>query len=513
MSPGATASQASSQGHRPPRRWPRRLLLGANIIALVALLGAGGAYAYVHYRVGQIRRVVVQGTAPSVAPGNPENFLLVGSDSRAGESSQAAQQFGSATMVAGQRSDVIILVHLDPRTGQAAMLSIPRDTLVPIAGTSTSNKINIAFDTGPSQLIQTINQDFGIPIQHYAEVNFSGLQGLVDTVGGVCMHFPYAVRDGSPTGYGNESGLQEPAGNDQLNGTQALSLVRSRYYQYLQDGYWHVEGTGDLGRIQRQHEFLRVLASKAITAGIHNPITANALIGQAVHDVTVDSGLSTSDILRLVTEFRSLHPSQIPSWTLPTTAVSNYQSYGDVLLPTTSEDTQVINAWQDYGAPAPTPPPARSTATSGPPATVPVASVTVQVLNGSGVSGQAGQAAQDLRSVGFSVAGASDATSFDHPTSVVTFGPGQQAAARTVAELVQGGASVSEDPGLSGSTVVLTTGSSFAGISSAPGSSASSASPTSTPTSAGTAGAGAGAGTMLPGQSPPPPWDPTACPS
>ncbi|HET6793961.1 MAG TPA: LCP family protein, partial [Acidimicrobiales bacterium] len=337
------------------RRWPRRLLIG--LIVLVVLAGAalGGGYWYIHYRLDQIKRQDVGGTQ-SADVGGPENILVAGSDSRAGESAGAASHFGTASQVAGQRSDVIILVHLDPRTASAAMLSIPRDLLVHIAGANTRNKINVAFDSGPTQLIETISQEFGITINHYASVNFSGLQQLTDAVGGVCMNFPYPVRDGSPTGRGNESGLKITSSGPQLlDGAMALSLVRSRYYQYYKDGYWHAEGTGDIGRIARQHEYLRALATKAIHDAKGNPFKANSLVNKTVNDLTVDSGLSSGDILHLALELRSLKPATIPSWTLPYKAELNYGSFGDVLLPEPDQDQQVISAWQSYGAPAPKP--------------------------------------------------------------------------------------------------------------------------------------------------------------
>lgn len=493
----------SGPSHRRRRGkggWLRRSLIGANIFLLVCLVGAAAGYGYVRYRLGQVRKVDVKGTTAAVA-GQPETFLLVGSDSRAGLN---AQEFGSTSQVAGQRSDTIILVHLDPASGSASMLSIPRDTYVPIYGTSNTDRINSAFDAGPSQLIQTIHQDFGIQVNHYVSVNFSGLSGLVDTVGGVCMNFPYAVRDGGPNG-GNESGLNEPAGNDHLNGTQALSLVRSRYYQYLKDGYYHDEGTGDLGRIIRQHEFLRVLAAKAISSGIHNPITANALVSQAVQDVTVDSGLSSSDMLALISEFHSLSPSAVQSWTLPTNPYVT-QAGADVLMPDQTQVPQVISAWESAAAP---PAPSSTPAPSSPGttmATLDPSSVSVKVLNGSGAPSQAAQAAKDLGTVGFTVVSTGDAASFSHTTSVVSYGAGHQAAAQTVASRVEGGAVTHEDPSLSGSAVVLTTGSTYTGISTSAGATTASSGSTTT-TAAPAANPTAGANT----QSKLPPWDPTPC--
>ena len=137
-----------------------------------------------------------------------------------------------------------------------------------------------------------------------------------------------------------------------LQGADALALVRSRYYQYLQNGSWRAEGTGDIGRIQRQHEFMRALASKAIHAARGNPLTAKAVLNKAVRTVTIDSGFSTAEIMRLAIRLRSFRPGAMPSWTLPYRAVNNYGSYGDVLIPERAQDAQIIATWASYGAPA-----------------------------------------------------------------------------------------------------------------------------------------------------------------
>src|SRR4029453_14797333 len=87
----------------------------------------------------------------------------------------------------------------------AAVLSIPRDLYVPVAGTGGAAKINSAFNRGPGQLVQTIQQGFGISIHHYLLVNFDGFREVVDALGGVVMHFPRPGRDS--TNGRNESGL------------------------------------------------------------------------------------------------------------------------------------------------------------------------------------------------------------------------------------------------------------------------------------------------------------------
>src|SRR5439155_9594340 len=106
------------------------------------------------------------------------NFLLLGSDSRAGLGTLAEQT------VTGQRADTIIVAHVDTEHRHTVVLSIPRDLLVPIPGHGM-NKINTAFNYGPDVMVQTVEQLTGLQINHYAEINFTGFQELVDALGGV----------------------------------------------------------------------------------------------------------------------------------------------------------------------------------------------------------------------------------------------------------------------------------------------------------------------------------------
>ncbi|MBV8160849.1 MAG: LCP family protein [Acidimicrobiia bacterium] len=362
--PTRVLPQAAATVLPPRRRWPRRLLVAAAILLVLVVVAVAVGYVYVRNKLDQIPRVAVTGLQP-VGTGDPQTILVAGSDSRANESAAAAQHFGSATDVSGQRSDTIVLVHLDPRTSSAAMLSIPRDTFVPIAGTSSSDRINAAFDTSPSDLVATITQDFGITINHYVQEDFSGLQGLTDAVGGVCMNFPYPARDSTPTGRGSETGLAiTTSGPHVLNGAEALAFVRSRYYQYYANGAWRAEGTGDIGRIERQHEFIRALASEAVHAA-HNPFTGTRVLNRAVKTITVDTAFTSSNMISLGIKLRSFHPAGVPSFTLPYRAVNGYRGFGDVLLPVQSQDAQVIAAWQQFGAPTSAAPPPTSPTGNG----------------------------------------------------------------------------------------------------------------------------------------------------
>jgi LCP family protein required for cell wall assembly len=128
-------------------------------------------------------------------------------------------------------------------------MSIPRDTYVHIPGNvpyvSGMNRINAAFNSGPNLLVQTIQDDFGIPINHYVEVNFEGFSNVVNALGGIYLKFKYPVKD-------KNSGLKIlTTGCQLLNGTQALALVRSRDEFYEPSpGVWDYDGMGDWSRMR-----------------------------------------------------------------------------------------------------------------------------------------------------------------------------------------------------------------------------------------------------------------------
>jgi LCP family protein required for cell wall assembly len=278
----------------------------------VALLGVGLTFAYVRYRLGQIKRVACADcTAPS---GGPMNVLVVGSDSRARVSTAEAQAFCQKSDCSDQagpsHSDSIILLHVDPAQGKAAVLSIPRDLNVAIAGTTTRNRVNTAYARGVGTLIQTIRADFGIDVNHFVIVDFVGFQDLVNGMGGLDVYFPTPARD-------KVSGLHvDKAGCAHLDGTNALGYVRSRHYEFLSGGRWRADPYSDLSRIQRQQDFLRRLMHTAL--GVRNPLEANSLIGSAVHTVQIDDRLSTGNIITLTRRFRSLSPDTVDMLTLPT---------------------------------------------------------------------------------------------------------------------------------------------------------------------------------------------------
>jgi LCP family protein required for cell wall assembly len=338
---GLAALGAEIDGRqRPPRRRGRtrasrrvrrrRILVGLMAVVLLIVGIFGGGYLYLRYRFDQIKKISV-GTETAYH-GGPINLLVIGSDSRANLSTGQQAQAGSATgsgAVTGQRSDVDMIWHVDPATHQITILSIPRDTLVSMgSGLSdqfgTYNRINSAFNSGPAQLVKVIQDNFGIPINDTVQVDFNGFEGAVNALGGVKMNFPYPARDAF-------SGLSSPLpGCRLLSGAEALSVARSRHFQYYENGYWHSDPTGDYGRIQRQDAFLKALVSSAKSKV--NPLTINAFLGSIPHGVSLDTSLSLSTLVSLGLSFHSFNPNALGSVTLPTMSDGYVSPWGDVLF-------------------------------------------------------------------------------------------------------------------------------------------------------------------------------------
>jgi polyisoprenyl-teichoic acid--peptidoglycan teichoic acid transferase len=454
------ALHRAAPSHRRQRRQRRRRVLMVTLVVAVGLAGvvAAGGYGYAHWRFGQIASVDVPGLAAPSPPGKPMVLLVVGSDSRA-ELDQPgdAAKFGTTQDADGVRSDVIMLVRADPAAHTVKILSIPRDLLVPIAGTGGRGKINAAFAGGPAQLIRTIQQQLHIPINHYLLVNFDGFRAIIGTLGGIRLDFPYPAHDAL-------SGLQiTRAGCQRLDGDQALAVARARHYRYLKDGRWHADPLSDLGRIQRQQVFLRVVLQTAIAKGLTNPVRANQFIGQVVHDLTKDRGLSEADVLGLARQFHSFDPNQLGGQTLPVVIANNYQGFGDVLLVKQPDADRAIASF--LGRPPPTPATTRT----------PAPQVTVQVQNATGIAGLAARTTSSLRQRGVNATNAGNAPPASR--SQIHYRPGQQPAAQTLAGMLAGGAVLVADASLPTGTMLVVLSAQFHGLRPAPAPTTTSAQP------------------------------------
>ena len=367
----------------------RRLLIFLTAFTAFCTFLVGIGYVYVQRKLDQIERVKLPALADDSA-GGVMNVLLVGSDSRANLNAQDAARFGQ-NQVGGQRSDTIMLLHVDPNAQKAAIVSVPRDLYVPIANTNISDRVNAAFALGgPDQLVATIQKTLGITIHHYVQVDFAGFKDIVDTVGGVTMYVPYPVRD-------KDSGLDlGRAGCFELDGNKGLVWVRSRNMEFLINGTWQADGRGDLGRIERQQDFIRRMMKKALSSGISNPLQLNRLIGVGVRDVTFDSELSTKDLTALGRRFSSLDPDKVVLRTLPTDPADIDGKA--VLKLQTAQAQPMIDLLNGQGSADSVPTTVEPTTTTRPGAagsvpasTVKPSDVRVRVLNGVGTAGRGGQ--------------------------------------------------------------------------------------------------------------------------
>ena len=366
---------------------------------------------YVAYEASKINHVSVgnltDGTSNGAAAGT-ENILMVGSTDRCALKTQNPIYGLCSQGVTGVNSDVVMILHLDPNAKRISILSIPRDTFIPNARKDGANKIDAALAEGPSQLVNAVQEDFGIPIQHFVELNFDTFAGVVDALGGVNMYFPRRLYDA----YSQLK--QYHIGCNHLDGLAALTVVRARHLQYQpNDSYgpnvanWPQESQSDLARIRRNHEFLRVLAAAVSAKGVGNPITDAKLVAAVAPQLTVDSGMSNSHMVDLISTYHGVDSQTAPQYTLPVMSSNSYSylykgyDYGNVAFPDLTPDLTTIQAFLGINGDTNT--------MNGKP--LPKASeVTVSVMNGSGVSGQASATASSLQALGYKIGTVGDVT-------------------------------------------------------------------------------------------------------
>jgi LCP family protein required for cell wall assembly len=227
------------------------------------------------------------------------NWLLVGSDSREGLTKAERKEMRTGKDEGSQRTDTLMIIHIDD-SGKPTLVSLPRDSYVTIPahtaldGSSVEdrrNKINTAYGKGGAPLlVETVERNTGLHIDHYMEVGFKGIRDITDAVGGVNMCVPADVTD-------LNSGLNLLAGCQELNGVNALAYVRMRY----------ADPKGDLGRIERQQQFLSSVMKKVATpAVLLNPISMWKLVDAGTASVNVGEGDSVIDISSLARAMRGL---------------------------------------------------------------------------------------------------------------------------------------------------------------------------------------------------------------
>jgi LCP family protein required for cell wall assembly len=403
-------------------------VIGLGAVVVVGCLAGAGAVFYVLRSYQGIERYEDL-EVDRVAAGEPENYLVVGSDSRAEASAEERAAVGG-----GQRSDTIMVLRIDPRSETAAVLSFQRDLMVPIAGSGETSRINSAYQDGRQTLIDTIKSNFGIAIHHYVEIDFGGFRKLIEQIGGVPLYFDRAVRD-------RESGLHiVQLGCVNVGAEQALAFSRARHLQYMTEDGWESDGTSDHGRITRQQILMRAALTKALDDARSNPLELRGMLDLARESVGLDEGLGIQDLLDLADRFKDFGTAGLQTYALPITEVGEVGSAD--LYPNMPAAEPILNLFRGL-----------------PFDEVGPSLITVDVYNGSGKPDQGVNVAGALQSLGFTVNPPTDTAA--QPLTTVFYATGQLAYGRRVARHLTGGAVLTEKPELPEGEVQLVTGADF----------------------------------------------------
>lgn len=361
--------QAFEERRRRRRERRKRQLVMTVVVTVLALL-LFGLTAYLTYHRGMrnlglssLRQPVPGSSTVASAPepaGEPQaagriNVLVVGTD-------EEIDRVG--------RTDTIMLVSFDPRTGDAGVLSIPRDTRVEVPGRGFQ-RINVAYAVGgPELLRRTVEQLLGVPVHYYVALNFTSFERFIDALGGIEVDIPRPMKYDD---YAQGLHIDLPAGRQVLNGRQALHYVRYRDALGDVSAVDPARGVYD-GRVRRQLEFAELVARKVFSVSTlpRLPQLVQELFGMVRTDISLDRALA------LLVSARNFDVSRLQTAVLPGTAGTvNGASYW--LMDAAKARVVVDRVIRGLDL------------------------VTVEVLNGSGRPGAATAAADWLRSNGYDV--------------------------------------------------------------------------------------------------------------
>jgi LCP family protein required for cell wall assembly len=403
------------------------------------------------------------------------NILIIGSDSRQG----LGHKFGANVL--GSRSDTSMLLHIAPGHTRADIISFPRDSMVPVLACSDDGqghtgqtaqpgeveRLNATFSAGGAPCLwRTLEQETGIRIQHFLEVNFAGFQSIVNDVGGVPVCLPFAINNA-------QSRLHLTAGKHVVNGAQALAFVRLR--EDIGEG-------SDTQRIQRQQYFLAAVMQKLkATNLLSQPNRIFNVVRDVAKSLTTDTGLDLSTMLRIADSMKSLSSSSVQLVTVPvvpyagdpTAELSWEQPQADRMFRAIERDRDLPAAAKGNGGKGQA---KNSTTTTEP--TVSPAKVHVQVLNGSGVNGIAGTTGSALATKGFTVTGTGPASNYNYTSSIIQYSSAAQLPEVNTLKAELSSVVVQQNSALGTGSINLILGSSFTGLTPSKGAAGKSSSKT-----------------------------------
>ncbi|RCH65316.1 LytR family transcriptional regulator [Streptomyces sp. SDr-06] len=433
------ASRRESGGAATPRRRNRRSrarLVGVTVLSVLVLALAGGGWIYFQLN-GNIRTFDDGGVSANrpAASTKGSNVLVIGSDTRSGDNAQ----YGHGTGDIG-RSDTAFLMHVYADQKHAVAVSIPRDSLVDIPscklpnGSWTKEKhdvmFNSAFEVGetvqgnPACTQNTVEKLTGLRVDHTVVVDFAGFAKMTEAVGGVQVCVPNDVYTGDLNPNLHHKGtLLFSKGPQTVSGQKALDYVRIR----------HGIGDGsDIGRIQRQQAFVGSLLKKVKSNGL-DPTSLLPLANAATKSMTVDPGLgSPNKLISFAMGMKDidLHNTKFVTlpWRYEGARVAVVKPEADALFAALRADRTVDgqNASAKGSEASSSPSPSAEAPASG-------KGISVAVYNGTTGKGLASKAADELKSAGFTVTGTATAATQDYTHTVVEYGAGDEAKAKTLA--------------------------------------------------------------------------------
>jgi len=445
-------------------------------VALVGVLVAGSLVAYGKYRSiwDSIKRVDVAGL---IGPQpkkytNAENILVLGTDTRVNQDG-----IGGNSSVGCGCSDTVMLLHISPGRHRVTVMSVPRETMVPVMACAASDGtpgqqadpnavelINAALSAGgPACAWKVFATVTGIHIDHFVELDFTGFEKVIDDLGGVniCLPFPVDIP---------QSGLHLTKGEHHVWGTQALAFWRTR------------EGLGfgsDTQRILRD-QYLMVALVQGIEKSrlLGSPSKVLKVVTDTTDALTTDTGLDQNAMLAIADSLKGIKSPDVSFVTAPNVPYPQNDAdvvfqhpQADELFNAIAHDSTLPSAAKGKKSKKSSPTPALDATPS---------QVKIQVENGSGQQGAAGQAQSDLIAKGFDVVGTGNANNYQYSSSVIEYAsPSDLTAVNTLKALLPSDTQVlPPDPSLTPGTLVLIIGSEFSGLNSAPSTSPSrSASP------------------------------------
>jgi LCP family protein required for cell wall assembly len=450
---------------RQPRSGKRHVLrwVAAGAVVIVA---AGTLVAYLKYRAvyDSITRVTVPSTAlghrPPVYSTNSLNILVYGDDNRAGLTPH--QQYVLRTgHDQSNNTDTIMLVHISPGRHQLTVISIPRDTMVPVyecdsgpgytgqqASPAGAVQINSLLQIGgPTCLWKTVEQMTDVRIDHFIGIGMLGFVKVVSDLGGVNVCVPFNVKD--PV-----SGLNLRTGEQHISGIQALAFWRTR--EDLGDG-------SDLQRIQRDQFMSAQVIKGVLHSGLlSNPIRLLNVVSDAAASMTTDAGMTVSDLVQIGQSFRNLSGQNVQFITMPNEPWTRNANRVQLMQPQAGEVFGAIA--RDKTVPKVSTTPGPSPTGGAQVLTTSPGNVKVEVLNGSGASRVASAAAAGLTSRGFNVTGTGDARNFAYRKSVIEYSTAADMPAVNTLMKELTNVTSRQVPSLAPGTIDLILGSDFTGL-------------------------------------------------